>query len=647
MSFRAILPLAAGALLVLSPSALGARTVYFADPGAGVIAQYGVGAGGALTPLAPPSVPADGVRRPAMTSGGGDLYATAHDGVLQYDVATDGRLTPKPVPLAPTSGHPHSIAVHPDDTSVYVIDSHYGKVRQFDVGAGGQLSSKDPAYVPAANGTRGIAVGPGGTTAYVLVSGGILLYDIGPGGALVRRAGKVQLPGCSLEDVALTPDGAHLYATSRDGRIFQFDVLPDGTLTPQSPAAVETGAGTVPVGIAVAPDGSAVYVAAGREWWAWGPGQVLGYTVGPDGGLSPAGSSDAESHWLSYLSASPDGKSLFVAGGDGHLFDLTGGATIAPKAAPSVDLDAAIGLVVSPNQPPIASFSATAPGFTGTPISFDASAAIDPDGTIARYDWDFGDGTVLMDGGPTPQHVYASPGAYVVSLVVTDDEGASTGTIFTGGTALGNGAPAAQITQVIQIAAAPPPPADVAPAPAQELRPDLGETLVAEPVSGTVRVRVPGSSGFVPLAQVQELPIGSTIDTLRGRVEIATERQKRGGRVQQGRFYGGLFQVRQRRSDRYVTELLLRGELSGCAAKRSMARAAARSKRRLWGDGAGRFRTRGRYSSGAVRGTKWLVEDRCDGTLTLVRRGRVVVRDFALDKAIVLTRGERYLARRD
>jgi 6-phosphogluconolactonase (cycloisomerase 2 family) len=579
-----------------------------------------------------------------MTSGGSDLYATADDGVLQYDVAADGRLTAKPVPLAPTSGHPHSIAVHPDDASVYVTDSHHDKVRQFDVGAGGQLAPKSPAYVPAAKRTRGIAIGPGGTTAYVLVSGGILLYDIGPGGALVRRAGKVELPGCSLEDVALTPDGAHLYATSRDGRVFQFDVAPDGTLTPKSPTAVETGPGSVPVGIAVAPDGSAVYVAAGREWWAWGPGQVLGYAVGPDGGLSPTGSSDAESPRLSYLSATPDGKSLFAAGGDGHLFDLTPGATIAPKAVPSVDLDAAVGLVVSPNQPPVASFSASAPGFTGTPIAFDASGAVDPDGTIARYDWDFGDGTVLLDGGPTPQHVYGSPGAYVVSLVVTDDEGASTGTIFTGGTALGNGAAAAQITQVIQIAAAPPPPGDAPPAPAQELRPDLGETLVAEPISGTVRVRVPGSSAFVRLDQIEELPIGSTIDTLRGRVEIATERQKRGGRIQQGRFYGGLFQVRQRRRDRYVTELLLRGTLS-CAAKRSEARAAARSKRRLWGNGAGRFRTRGRYSSGAVRGTKWLTEDRCEGTLTLVRRGRVAVRDFALDRTILLTPGERYLAR--
>jgi hypothetical protein len=46
-----------------------------------------------------------------------------------------------------------------------------------------------------------------------------------------------------------------------------------------------------------------------------------------------------------------------------------------------------------------------------------------------------------------------------------------------------------------------------------------------------------------------------------------------------------------------------------------------------------------------VRGTIWLTEDRCDGTLTRVRRGRVVVRDFELGRKVVLTRGESYLAR--
>ena len=47
-------------------AALAARTVYFADPGAGQISQFAVGPGGALAPLEPP-VAAPGARRLAMT----------------------------------------------------------------------------------------------------------------------------------------------------------------------------------------------------------------------------------------------------------------------------------------------------------------------------------------------------------------------------------------------------------------------------------------------------------------------------------------------------------------------------------------------------------------------------------------------------
>jgi hypothetical protein len=122
---------------------------------------------------------------------------------------------------------------------------------------------------------------------------------------------------------------------------------------------------------------------------------------------------------------------------------------------------------------------------------------------------------------------------------------------------------------------------------------------------------------------------------------VATER-RRLGRFQQGLFYGGLFSVRQRAATRYVTDLVLRGELTSCPQGSA---SAARRSRRLWGNADGRFRTRGRHSSGAVRGTRWLTVDRCDGTLTIVREGTVAVRDFTLDRTVPVDAGERYLAR--
>jgi hypothetical protein len=46
-----------------------------------------------------------------------------------------------------------------------------------------------------------------------------------------------------------------------------------------------------------------------------------------------------------------------------------------------------------------------------------------------------------------------------------------------------------------------------------------------------------------------------------------------------------------------------------------------------------------------VRGTIWLTEDRCDGTLTRVKRGVVAVQDFGTRKTKLVRAGKSYLAR--
>ena len=619
--------------------AAAARTVYFADPSADVLAQFHVGPGGALTALEPVAVPALNARRLAMTPEGTDLYAAAGEAVLQYDVAADGRLTPKSPAALPIDGDAHSVAVRPDGRSAYVTDHLEGEVLQYDVGLNGRLTPKTPAAVNAGESPSGIAVSPDGQTGYVLVAGGIQVFDIGAAGELTPRAGGTPIVSASLEDVALTPDGRNLYVTALDGRVLQFDLGTDGTPMPKSPAAVEVKSGAKPVGIAIAPDASAAYVAT-RGWAADGARHVFTFAVEPDGRLSPgdvAHAGDAPSK-LWYLSTTPNGRTLFVAGGDGYQFDLGADAGLSPAVPSSVDLDGAVGVVVSPNQSPAASFEVVQPT-AGTPVQFDASSASDVDGTIVRYDWDFGDGQTAPDGGPTPTHVYVEPGTYIVTLVVTDNEGASTATIFTGGTVLGHGTPGAVTSRKIEVKA---PPQAAAPLQPADPVPDLGETLVAEPQSGVVRVRVRGGKRFRPLGTIRELPLGSTLDARRGRVNVSTIRDRR-NRVQEGVFHAGIFTVRQRAASHYVTELILRGKVGPCSAGK--AHSSVGSRRRVWGSGRGRFRSRGNNSSATVRGTIWLTEDRCDGTFTRVRRGVVIVNDFGRDEKVVLEAGESYLAR--
>jgi PKD repeat protein len=56
----------------------------------------------------------------------------------------------------------------------------------------------------------------------------------------------------------------------------------------------------------------------------------------------------------------------------------------------------------------------------GLSVDFSATAS-DPDGTIASYDWDFGDGATST--APAPSHTYAGPGTFLVRVRVTDDGG--------------------------------------------------------------------------------------------------------------------------------------------------------------------------------------------------------------------------------
>ena len=51
-----------------------------------------------------------------------------------------------------------------------------------------------------------------------------------------------------------------------------------------------------------------------------------------------------------------------------------------------------------------------------SPIDFDASRSFDPNGTIKRYDWDFGDGKFAI--GEKPNHLYERPGDYRVFLKI-------------------------------------------------------------------------------------------------------------------------------------------------------------------------------------------------------------------------------------
>ena len=83
----------------------------------------------------------------------------------------------------------------------------------------------------------------------------------------------------------------------------------------------------------------------------------------------------------------------------------------------------ALTVTVQENKPPIAEAGDDQTVVEGATVVFAGTASSDVDGTIATYAWDFGDdGTGV---GPTVTHVYADNDTFTVTLIVTDNEGAT------------------------------------------------------------------------------------------------------------------------------------------------------------------------------------------------------------------------------
>ena len=174
--------------------------------------------------------------------------------------------------------------------------------------------------------------------------------------------------------------------------------------------------------------------------------------------------------------------------------------------------------------------------------------------------------------------------------------------------------------------------------------PVLGERVNVVVRRGTVTVKVPGGDGFVPLSEFASVPVGSLVNTRRGSVTLRSALAS--GGTQAGSFHGGLFEVRQPKAAGGLTELVLRGRGPRCRSDAATTTRKRKRRRALWGTVThGNFRTRGGNSVATVRGTVWYVEDRCDGTLTRVRRGSVFVRDLRRHRTVVVRAGHRYLAR--
>jgi hypothetical protein len=142
--------------------------------------------------------------------------------------------------------------------------------------------------------------------------------------------------GLTPRSIAVSPDGQNVYVTNSDGTISVYDAAMDGSLTLNSTPSVSP---STPRGVTVSRDGNSVYVADFGSHLT--PGGILQFDVAPNGALTPkavpavpAGNSPVE------VTASFDGKSLYASnfnGGDVSQYDISAAdGALSKKGHPTV-----------------------------------------------------------------------------------------------------------------------------------------------------------------------------------------------------------------------------------------------------------------------------------------------------------------------
>jgi PKD domain-containing protein len=314
--------------------------------------------------------------------------------------------------------------------------------------------------------------------------------------------------------------------------------------------------------------------------------------------------------------------------------------------------------------PRFTAFSLPVGGSAGGALPFSAAAEDNWSGP-PTISWSFGDGGTAT--GASVSHTYAAGGNYLVTASASDGAG----------NVVGSGNVSQQSGSVGVAPAAP----NCGTADTDKdginngcdtnngaQRPKAFKTVNATVVSGDVFVKLPAGSGaarasarkppkgFKRLLGAETIPVGATLDTAHGRVKVRSAADTKAKKLQSGQFFRGRFTIRQsrikKRSKKLVTELRLTGSSfkKTCKPKAKASISAKKKKskkrvRRLFGNAKGSFRTSGRNAAATVRGTRWSVQDRCDGTLVTVQRGRVEVRDKVKRKTVIVRTGHTYLAR--
>jgi 6-phosphogluconolactonase (cycloisomerase 2 family) len=264
-----------------------------------------------------------------------------------------------------TTTKPFAVSLEPTGQFVYVANYGANNASQYSISAGGTLTPIGGGTVTTGKGPNGVTIDPSNTHAYVANFGDntVSQYDIDPvtGGLTPIKNTVPVATGSFPAAIVISSDGKYAYVANyacsgpgcvaTQGSISQYTVSStDGSLTPISPATVNTGSAVgKPNSLAVtnSPALTSSYLYVANQ----GDNNVTEFVIGAGGALTPVSTpmigagvapfSVTVSGTFVYVANSGDNTiSQYSIGGGGVLTSI-GAAVVAGAGVSSVTVDPA------------------------------------------------------------------------------------------------------------------------------------------------------------------------------------------------------------------------------------------------------------------------------------------------------------------
>jgi 6-phosphogluconolactonase len=315
---------------------------YVANMSSNSISAFAIDAStGALTPVADSPFASAGTTPVAavVDPNGTYLYVAnnASNNLSVYAIdASTGALSEVGEPV-PTGNGPFAVLVDPHNQFVYVANKTDNTVSVYSIASGGALSEIGGSPFAVGEEPASLAIDPGGNFLYVTsyAGGSIYAFSIEPGaGAIAAIGGSPFGAGAGALSIAIDPTGTYAYVANESGHSISLYSIDTGTGALAALSGSPIATQTQPESLVVDPAGRFLFAAdvtAGND--------LSSYSITPSSGALTLASSAVAGDFPLGVAVNPAGTFVYVANENSndvsaYSIDATTGALTAVKGSP-------------------------------------------------------------------------------------------------------------------------------------------------------------------------------------------------------------------------------------------------------------------------------------------------------------------------